>query len=91
MLEPLEQAVELSAHRARKRELAPLESLVACVVDGLKVGAESFGGVVVVQATQRRAVAITDTATATAGTWLTGVVAMFAKQADRTKGGERIV
>ena len=90
-MEPLEQPVELSAHRARKGELAPLESLVACVVDGPKVGAESFGGVVVVQAAQRRAVAITDTATATAGTSLTGVVASLTKQADRTKDGKRIV
>lgn len=90
-LEPLELPVELSAHRARKGELAPLESLVACLEYGLEVRKEGLGGVVVVQRTQSLTVACTDTAAATARATLTGVVAIFAKQTDGTEGSKRIV
>ena len=66
-MEPLEHPEELSAHRARKRELAALESLVAGVEYGLEILAESLCGVVVVQRAKSGAVACADTEAAAEG------------------------
>lgn len=49
---PLEHPVEPPAHGAGEGELAPLESLVACVEYGLKVRAQRLWGMVVVERAQ---------------------------------------
>lgn len=51
-LDSLEHPVEASSQGAGEGELAPLESLVACVEYGLEVGAQRLRGVVVVQRAQ---------------------------------------